>query len=377
MLAGTESPGRLYRFDADDRPFVLLDSGLTELRAVSRRRRRRRLRRGRRARRRAGRAAKRHQSPSRWRSPRPPTGGDATGSASSRATVAAIRRLSHRPSGTWESIWETADAIYDLAATDDGGVLVATGPKAGSTRSSARATCCCSPASTRSRSRDSRRGRRARRARRVRHGQPRPRRRVGTGVQSPADLRLRVRDTKSVATWGLIRWEGAGARHAVHALRQHRKARRLLERLGRAATRAARASRSRARRRASCSGAPCLRRRRRRAAPQLTSVTVAYLPRNTRPVVTRSPCIRPGVVFQRPFSSDDGAIAGLDDADRRRAAAARRHRAAAARAGPPHVSEGPADARLEGRGRRQRSADLRAAVPPRRRDRPGASCARA
>ena len=35
MLAGTESPGRLYRFDADDRPFVLLDSGLTELRAIA------------------------------------------------------------------------------------------------------------------------------------------------------------------------------------------------------------------------------------------------------------------------------------------------------------------------------------------------------
>ena len=35
MLAGTESPGRLYRFDADDRPFVLLDSGMAELRAIS------------------------------------------------------------------------------------------------------------------------------------------------------------------------------------------------------------------------------------------------------------------------------------------------------------------------------------------------------
>ncbi len=35
ILAGTESPGRLYRLDANDRPFVLLDSGLAELRAVS------------------------------------------------------------------------------------------------------------------------------------------------------------------------------------------------------------------------------------------------------------------------------------------------------------------------------------------------------
>ena len=46
----------------------------------------------------------------------------------------------------------------------------------------------------------------------------------------------------------------------------------------------------------------------------LTSVTVAYLPRNTRPVVTEITAHPPGVVFQRPFSSDEGAIAGLDDA---------------------------------------------------------------
>ena len=35
LLAGTDSPGRLYRFDAALRPFVLLDSGLAELRAVT------------------------------------------------------------------------------------------------------------------------------------------------------------------------------------------------------------------------------------------------------------------------------------------------------------------------------------------------------
>ena len=34
VLAGTDSPGRLYRLE-NDRPFVLLDSGLAELRAIS------------------------------------------------------------------------------------------------------------------------------------------------------------------------------------------------------------------------------------------------------------------------------------------------------------------------------------------------------
>lgn len=46
--------------------------------------------------------------------------------------------------------------------------------------------------------------------------------------------------------------------------------------------------------------------------PLLTSVTVAYLPRNTRPSVTSLTVHPPGVVFQRPFSSNDAEIAGFD-----------------------------------------------------------------
>jgi len=41
---------------------------------------------------------------------------------------------------------------------------------------------------------------------------------------------------------------------------------------------------------------------------------VAYLARNLRPVVNEITIHPPGVVFQRPFSSEEGAIAGLDDA---------------------------------------------------------------
>jgi hypothetical protein len=42
-------------------------------------------------------------------------------------------------------------------------------------------------------------------------------------------------------------------------------------------------------------------------------VTVAYLARNTRPVVSSITVHPPGVVFQRPYTSDDAAIAGLDE----------------------------------------------------------------
>jgi len=46
--------------------------------------------------------------------------------------------------------------------------------------------------------------------------------------------------------------------------------------------------------------------------PLLTSVSVAYQPRNSRPSVSSITVHPPGVVFQRGF--DDSAIAGLDDA---------------------------------------------------------------
>jgi hypothetical protein len=49
------------------------------------------------------------------------------------------------------------------------------------------------------------------------------------------------------------------------------------------------------------------------AGPELTSVTVAYLPRNIRPAVTSVTVHPPGVVFQRPFSSNDAEIAGFDN----------------------------------------------------------------
>ena len=47
--------------------------------------------------------------------------------------------------------------------------------------------------------------------------------------------------------------------------------------------------------------------------PRLTSVRVAYLPRNLRPEVTQITVHPPGTVFQQPFSSGDPPIAGLDD----------------------------------------------------------------
>src|SRR5262245_34612792 len=126
MLAGTESPGRLYRFEADDRPFVLLDSGVTELRsatvapdgtvfavAVARGDE-------------SAPASGETTSIAVSTPPPPPTGG-----ATTPATPTNRRSVLYRidSSGTWEPLWDTNDIAYDVAATDDGGALVATGPE--------------------------------------------------------------------------------------------------------------------------------------------------------------------------------------------------------------------------------------------------------
>ena len=58
------------------------------------------------------------------------------------------------------------------------------------------------------------------------------------------------------------------------------------------------------------------------AAPVLTSVSAAYLPRNVRPRVESITVHPPGVVFQKPFSTGETEIAGFDeDPDDRRLAA--------------------------------------------------------
>jgi sugar lactone lactonase YvrE len=49
------------------------------------------------------------------------------------------------------------------------------------------------------------------------------------------------------------------------------------------------------------------------AAPVLTSLSSAYLPRNIRPQVSTITVHPPGVVFQKPFSSGETEIAGLDE----------------------------------------------------------------
>jgi hypothetical protein len=316
MLAGTESPGRLYRFEPDDRPFVMLDSGLTELRAiapapgstgvvfaaaVSK---------GDDSSSSAGESA----AVALAAPPAPPGSTTSPSSSSSSSRRSVLYRIDG--TGLWEAIWESPDVIYDLSASADGSVLAASGPEGRLYRIQQNREVLLLT------------GVDAKQITRL-AGTPEspvfatanPGRVFSTGArtQSPASYISPVRDTKSVSTWGILRWEATGTVELYTRSGNTEKPDDSWSPWTGPYTRkegdaikgqAARFLQWKA----------VLTQATGRVSPQLTSVTAAYLPHNTRPLVTSITAYPPGVVFQRPFSSDEGAIAGLDEvtADARR-----------------------------------------------------------
>jgi hypothetical protein len=307
LLAGTESPGRLYRLDSGDRPFVLLDSGLTELRAIT-----------------LGSGGEIFAAAVARGDGGAPSGGETTSVAvtlppppdaspgeSSGSTPPARRSVVYRidSTGAWETMAETADVIYDLLATTDGGVLAASGPEGRLYRISARREVSLHT------------GVDAKQITRFATGtaaapvfataNPGRVMSTGTAMQSPASFLSPVRDTKTVATWGIIRWEAAGSVE-------------LFSRSGntdKPDDSWSDWSGPYRRREGETVASPAARFLQWKAVftpaggtgTRLTSVTVAYLPRNGRPSIGSLTAHPPGVVFQRPFSAEDGAIAGLDE----------------------------------------------------------------
>jgi hypothetical protein len=305
MMAGTESPGRLYRFSETDQPFVLLDTGLAELRAMTV----------------AGNVtwaagiAKGDETASAGETTSvavtlaaTATTGTAPPSGSGPARRSVIYRID--ASGSWEEVWTTPDLVYDLAAQADGGVLLATGPEGRLYKISADLDVFLFT------------GVDARQITRFAAGGPdvsafataNPGRvvAIGTGVQSPARYLSSVFDTKSVATWGIMRWDGTpGVDLFTRSGNTERPDESWSEWAGPYRQRGGEAVSS-----------PTARFVQWRAvftrsdtapSPSLSAVTLAYLPRNNRPVVSAITLYPSGVVFQRPFVNDESAIAGLDD----------------------------------------------------------------
>ena len=305
MLAGTDSPGRLYRLEANDRPFVMLDSGLAELRAIASTPDGTTF---------AAAVAKAEGGASGAESASvtaaaPPPARSATTESTPPARRAVLYRIDN--TGVWEAIWESPDVIYDLSVLADGSVLVATGPGGRLykvlptrevllfsgvdakqiTRFGARPTSGAAPP----------------------FATANPGRVIvaGAGTQSPATYTAPARDTKSISTWGLIRWDGAGAVTLFTRSGNTEEpddswsdwSSAYTNRDGeRITSPPARFIQWKAELRSGGGTA------------QLTSATVAYLPRNGRPQVAGITVHPAGVVFQRPFTSDESAIAGLDNA---------------------------------------------------------------
>lgn len=313
ILAGTESPGRVYRIGSDDRPFAMLDSGLTEVRALT-----------------TGAdgatfaaamtrgddsSSGSAETPALVATVTPPAATPGASSTSSSSKRSVLFRID--ANGSWEPVWETTDLLYDLSVTDDGSVLAATGPDGRLYRiERGRTVLLLTGVDAKQITRFAGPAKAGAAVPALATANPGRVMSAGPGTGS-ASFTSPVKDSRSIATWGLIRWEGTGGVT-------------LFTRSGntdkpddtwtdwagpyeRAEGQAIQSPAARFVQWKAVLG--------RGVAPsQLTSVTVAYLPRNSRPVVSSLTVHPPGVVFARPFSSDDGAIAGLDEvtADARR-----------------------------------------------------------
>ena len=324
LVVGTESPGRVFRLGADNRPFLLLDTNLQEVRAL-RADGRGRLYVAAQARRsgdgggdapavvdtlRAQPVASVSVSITAMSVVDAPTPvpSSAGAGATVGATVGAIFRID--ADGTSDKIWESSDdAPFDLAVLDDGALLVATGNRgklfrlSGDPvrvtllgrvpgqqavqllRAAGRTLAATSNAGALVRIDD-------------RHAER------GTYVSE-------VRDARTSATWGAVSWRATvpvSARVDVST------------RTGNTATpdeawsdwSAAYASAD-----GSVVTSPAARYLQWRVAlaattesPVVTSVAATYLQRNQRPAISGLVVHPPGVVFQKPFSTGETEIAG-------------------------------------------------------------------
>ncbi|MEP7116094.1 MAG: hypothetical protein ABI880_00825 [Acidobacteriota bacterium] len=325
LVLGTESPGRVFRIDADGRPFLLLDTGLQEVRAL-RADTHGRVYAAAQARRGDGGGSADSITPAQPvalaqpvasvsvsitamsvvdTSTPPPT---TTPGTSGGATVGAIFRID--ADGTSDRIWESSDdAPFDLAVLDDGALLVATGNRGKLYRLSGdplRVTLLGRVP-----------GQQA--VQLLRSGG----RTLAVTSNSGALLRIddghanqgtytsEVRDAHTSAAWGALSWRAttpAGGRVELST------------RSGNSATPdEAWSAWSGAYTTAEGSAitSPAARYLQWRVvlaakadSPVVTSVAAAYMQRNQRPVVSGLIVHPPGVVFQKPFPTGETEIAG-------------------------------------------------------------------
>lgn len=325
LLVGTESPGRVFRLDAEGKPFLLLDTNLQEVRAL------RPDGRGRifvvaQARRGGGdsggdaapAAAEAPRAPvpnvtvsissmTVIETPQAPAAGAQT-PADAGAVTGAIFRID--VDGASEQIWESrADTPYDVAPLDDGGLLVATGHRGKLYRLDGdplRVTLLGRvpgqqavqflTGASRTFVASSNTGALVR---------------VDTAHADRGTYTSDVRDARTVARWGSVAWRATVPAGAVVEVAT-RSGNTATPDEGWSAWSAASTN---------AEGTPITSPPARylqwrvtlggkTATPVVTSVSASYLQRNQRPTVSSLVVHPPGVVFQKPFSTGETEIAG-------------------------------------------------------------------
>jgi outer membrane protein assembly factor BamB len=341
LLAGTGSPGRIFRIDAAGKPFVLYDSSYTEIHQV--------------------RVDQSGNIYATALSGRPPGGGGSdtppppaptpappvatvtteitavavadisvsaaqpapSGGRPSGPTAGAVLRIN--PDGATDVLWETReDTPYDLVFEPGGTVLVGTGGRGKLFRLTgdpARATLIARADAQQVTTLTT-----------DRNGQvlfatsnPGKLFRLSSTRADRGTFTSDVRDAQTVATWGVIKWQGlvpAGTRVEVSTRSGNTKTPDDAWSDWSAPYATAEGSPITSPRARYLQWRAVLIGGGRADAPLLTSLTAAYLPRNARPRVTSITVHTPGTVYQRPFPTGEPEIAGFDgDTPDRRAAA--------------------------------------------------------
>jgi sugar lactone lactonase YvrE len=229
-----------------------------------------------------------------------------------------------QPDGLWDELWSAKDdAPYDVAIEPDGAILVATGAKGKLFRLSG------DPVSavllTRVPAQQATMIARAGDRTFIATANPGLLLSVATARATRGTFESDVKDAKLVSTWGVVAWRAttpAGTKVEIFTRSGNTRTpdeawSEWSAPYGNAEGSPITSPKARYLQwRAVLTGSAT-------AAPVLTSLSSAYLPRNIRPQVASITVHPPGVVFQKPFSSGETEIAGLDeDAQDKRAASA-------------------------------------------------------
>lgn len=330
LIAGTSSPGQVLRIDAQGRAFMLLESTFPEIRALRFDARGNLF------------VVAVSAGPQDTRPPAAPAVPDSTpapvASVSTEITITAIgdvpttptttaapaartdsRRETARgaiyrilPDGLWETFWESADDVpYDISIETDGRIVVATGPKgrvlelAGDpVRVTVVARADAQQITSLVRNRQG--------ALHLATANPGKLFELSKTLVSEGTYESDIRDATNVASWGFIRW---------HATTPSGSSVQLMTRSGNTRTPDDTWSQWSAAYTTSDGQSITSPKARylqwkavlsgKNVAPELSAVTVAYLPHNTRPSVDSITVHPPGVAFARPFPTGDPEVAGF------------------------------------------------------------------